>query len=934
MPQMRLPLRGRQGELAVIERRLRDVRAGTSGAIVIEGSAGVGKTKLIDASMELAVDLGFCVGRGALEPHRAGPTELDALFEALFEGATPLADRRALGDSHASPEFLFWLIQDLQSVIEEAALKAPILICLDDLHWAGASCAVAIRQLGPRLASLPVAWILTFRPYQGLASVQQATYELIESGADRISLGPLDRDAVALVAADVLGAQPDEELLTKAERMKGNPFLLVEFLRGLQDESVLKYDSGRAVLVADGRHRRLSESIQGRLARLSPTSARVAKFASSLGLRFTLHDLAALTALSVGELVDPVTELLEDDVFLEDGDRLTFRHELIREAVRAGMPTPVRRGLDRQAADVLIARGALPTEVALQLAESAEPGDDVAIDIVLKAAEQLALSDPAGAASLAERGLELTPERHPLRGALVVQRVLSLFAAGLSEEGKRFADDSLRRTLPAVEEAGVRLSVATMFDLSPEIRADAARAGLALPDLEDRPDVRAWLWVSLFHSLSVAGRTEEAIAIQSKAREAAYSSVDEGCWMAFELPEAGIRYQLLEFAEALSTILKALRRDHATREDARARLVLIFHSWVLEVIDRIDEALEVVAKGALDAQRDRQNWALRILETTRGRQMLQIGNLAEAATALEGQFTVAEAHRVAGPLHAPAVVALGKLKIHTAEMSAAAEVAEIAKIMLGADAPCVTHHAMWYLSQWALAQGDAMAAHEWLCAKGSDQRLSMFPLFPHETTDDAERIRIAAAVADEELAEHAIALADRRAALNPAVASCAATAAHVRGIWFESADDLEQATRLYRGGPRPLAHASALEDLGRIRASQGDVASAISCYDEALVSATRLGAEWDAARIRGRLRRLGVRRRHPASGRPKSGWRALTEPEINVATLAADGRTNRQIAAALFISPHTVNTHLRHIFEKLDINSRVQLTRILQDKSL
>ncbi len=206
MTQESLPLRGRQEELAVIEQRLQEVSAGTGGAIVIEGSAGVGKTKLVDASMQLARNLSFRVGRGVLEPYRAGPTELEALFDALFEGPTPLADRRALGDSHASPEFLFWLIQDLESVIEEAALESPILICLDDLHLAGATCAVAIRQLGPRLASLPVAWILAFRPNQGLAPVQEAESELIDRGADHIKLGPLNRDAVALVVADVLGA--------------------------------------------------------------------------------------------------------------------------------------------------------------------------------------------------------------------------------------------------------------------------------------------------------------------------------------------------------------------------------------------------------------------------------------------------------------------------------------------------------------------------------------------------------------------------------------------------------------------------------------------------------------------------------------------------------------------------------------------------------
>ncbi len=95
---------------------------------------------------------------------------------------------------------------------------------------------------------------------------------------------------------------------------------------------------------------------------------------------------------------------------------------------------------------------------------------------------------------------------------------------------------------------------------------------------------------------------------------------------------------------------------------------------------------------------------------------------------------------------------------------------------------------------------------------------------------------------------------------------------------------------------------------------------------------TRIGAEWDSARVRGRLRRLGVRRRHVVSYRPKTGWASLTDPEINVAILAAEGKTNREIAISCFVSPHTVNTHMRHIFEKLGINSRVQLTRFVQEQ--
>ena len=205
----------------------------------------------------------------------------------------------------------------------------------------------------------------------------------------------------------------------------------------------------------------------------------------------------------------------------------------------------------------------------------------------------------------------------------------------------------------------------------------------------------------------------------------------------------------------------------------------------------------------------------------------------------------------------------------------------------------------------------------------------MFPLYPHEVTYDAERVRIATAVGDQELAEHGISIAERRASLNLEVPSCAAAASHARGIWRDSAEDLGRAVSLYRDGPRPLAHASALEDLGRVLAQHGDNAPAIAALDEALTIATRVGASWDAARVRGRLRRLGVRRRLAKTDRPKTGWEALTEAESAVANLAAHGCTNREIADKLFISPHTVNAHVRHVFEKLGVNSRVQLTRLV-----
>ena len=212
----------------------------------------------------MAAERSFRVGRGAAEPHRRA-VDLDALFDALFGGDRPLIARDALSDLHASPEQRFWLLQDIQALIEEAALRDPLLICLDDLHWAGDGCAVAMRQLPQRLASFPVGWVIAFRPNQGLQPVQAAKYQLEDAGAELIRLGPLRREAVAEIATDVLGAEPDEELLQKAERVKGNPFLLMEFFRGLQDERIVTVESGKARLLEDRLPRRVSDNMRGRL---------------------------------------------------------------------------------------------------------------------------------------------------------------------------------------------------------------------------------------------------------------------------------------------------------------------------------------------------------------------------------------------------------------------------------------------------------------------------------------------------------------------------------------------------------------------------------------------------------------------------------------------------------------------------------------------
>jgi DNA-binding CsgD family transcriptional regulator len=213
---------------------------------------------------------------------------------------------------------------------------------------------------------------------------------------------------------------------------------------------------------------------------------------------------------------------------------------------------------------------------------------------------------------------------------------------------------------------------------------------------------------------------------------------------------------------------------------------------------------------------------------------------------------------------------------------------------------------------------------------GEQERLSLFPLFPVEAADDPQLMRIARAVGDSQLAERVLELAEQRCQLNPHVRSSRAAAAHVQGLWSRSTHDLETAVALFDDGLRPLALASSLEDLGRAKVGEGRIAEGIRALDRALAITGGAGAISDVARLRGRLRKLGLRRRTVSPERPRKGWESLTDAELGIARLAADGKTNREIAERLFISPHTVNAHLRHVFEKLNVRSRVDLARIVE----
>ncbi len=885
----------------------------------------MGKSRLLEEVAAMAGRLSIRVGCGTADPADT-VVQLAALMEALFDGPSPILERRALGDAHASPEQRYWLLQDLEALLEGAALKGPLLVCLDDVQWADSGTAAALRALPSRLGTVPLGWVLALRPGQGSPQIRSALDFLEGQGAAKIALGPLDQSGVAQMAADILGAEPDSDLLKMAERPAGSPFLLVELLSGLREEGLVRVESGRAELVEWRLPDRVSHSMRLRLERMSDSARQVATVAAALGRRFSLDDVAAMLKLSASELLTPVDELVHADLLVESEGRLMFGHDLTLEAVRASVPVSVLRSLDRQAASVLLAGGALPVEVATQLAESAEPGDEVAIATLLKAAEALGTTDPDAAADLGQRALDLASRRHSLRGPLVAQTAVWLHAAGRGEDAKSFADTALHQVFPAEEEAEVRLSIAGMFALSSDVRAEECRQALTLPGLP--ADLRARHLALLFHNLVTAGRRDDARAMLEEVTISVQASGDVAALFALELAESGLMYADGEFPGALEMVERALRSGVRTSDDTRGHLTYQWRCDVLTMVDRLDVSLQMSTEGVASAQRDRQGWALSIFETGRGRQLLQMGRLADAAAALEGQLNVDMAPHIVSVLDAAGVVALGRVAMHIGDPGLSRQAREIALVMLGQSAPSVRHHASWLLALQEMAGGDAARAHEWLSAFGEEERLSIVPLFPMDVADEASLIHIALAAHDDELAVRAADAAQSRARRNPQIRSIAAAAAHARGLLDHNPKELAEAVALYEDGPRPLAYAAALEDLGVATVDGGDTDEAVEVFGRALEVYAQAGAAWDAGRVRGRLRALGVRRRLVPAQRPGRGWAAMTDSELAVARLVAQGLTNREVAERLFVSQHTVSGHLRHVFAKLDINSRVELTRL------
>jgi DNA-binding CsgD family transcriptional regulator len=922
-------IEGRESELQLIGERLDDVVSGSARVIVVEGATGIGKSRLLLEAVRDAKRRGMRFGVSMAEPGER-TVELAALLGALFDGPQPLIAPSALPRIRTEPGQRFWLLRDLEGLLARAAQSEPIVVVIDDAQWADAGTAAALRSLPRSLAGTAIAWLIAWRPSpESAPDAASAIEHLKRTGATVIALGPLDEAATARLAAELLGGEPNDRVLDLVEQAAGSPFLLVETLLGLREEDRIRVVDGRIEVLDGGLPDRVRSGMRERLGRLSRPANEAVTVAAFLGRTFTFAELAETLGWQPSALLAPIAELLETNLLVERGERLAFWHDITREAVRGAIAASARRALDRWAAEVLLRSGALPVEVAMQLAASAEPGDEVAIATLLDAAKTLVATDSRTAAEFGRRALEISPHHHPLRGEIVSTTAIALHIAGDGDEAIAFADQALRETFPPAQEAEVRLSIAGMFAISPEIRISAGRLALDLPDI---PGVlRARHLACLYHNLVTSGRPEESRAMQAAADSAIGPTGDVRASFTLHLAESAVVYSEDDFGAARELVELADREGIDAGDDQRLRLGHMWRGELMSVFDDYTDAFEVADLGLEAAKRDRQGWAYQMFETWRGRLLFQAGDLAAARATLEPRFADEDGSHAMAVLDAAGVAALARLALHTGGARQVRRLTDAAHVVFERGTPAVRQHAAWVLALFAAAQGDRASALRWSTAPSVQDGRPLLPRFPVDVTDEVHLARIAMAAGDRNLAAQTLAAARRRRELNPGVTTIAAVEAQVSGLVDDRLEDLARSVALFEESPRRLALGSALEDYGRCLA-RTDRDGGVAILGRALELYVALGADWDARRVRGRLAAFGVRRRVVAARGRESGLASLTPAEADIASLVLDGITNREIAARLFLSPHTVNSHLRHIFAKLDITSRTELARLVAEE--
>ncbi|GIF85229.1 ATP-binding protein [Catellatospora bangladeshensis] len=923
MGSARPALVGRSAELEQLRTAARRAAAGRGRAVVIEGGIGLGKTALLG---ELAAE---CAALGMRTLHgTAEEVEQRLPFAALSACARPLQGtdedlarvtamlrgEHALAYSMNAAHHELAVTEALLELADRWLSRGPVALLLDDAQWADPSSIVVLHRLARGIEQVPLLLATAARALAQGDALEGLERSLLAGGALRLRLEPLPEAATVALAERQLGAPPGPLLRRLLRRSTGNPMYLETVLTAYLRDGLITVAGGHAELSGgaaadpDAVPEPLVD-LTRRQAELVPRAYReVLQTAAVFGSTVDVGQLAQVLDRPVMEISEVLVDALDSGMLADHGGTLRFRQGVVRELLARSVPRAVQTALHQRAGRAL----------------SGGPG----------------LSERTGAHLLA--GGELGPDG---------VQWLTAHADALTGRAPDLAVKLLRRAVAETGEGAggplyAYLVRALLWDGEPAQAEETARAALgggAGPDTE--PDLR-WLLVQACYR---QGRLPEAVAETERAVASPCTSPGQAA--RFRGIAAMCLHLLGRAEEAEAAADRAVAEGEAAGDRAAVAIGCLARALGL-IGDDMAGSLALTDRGLAELGHGIQPDLQIDPYVMRGVCLLELDRFAEAeeATAIAvrhnqrtGGMFLTTAHAVRAHLR----FLQGRWDDALAEVRSGLDgpdpVGHGARLLAFADliavhrgdtpggeftGPGPAVEGDRYLVDWARclaaeAQGDAGQAAallfpRWERAAGPSARRRMYRVGPDlarvlAAAGDTGRLR---ALADD---LDTLAAAHGTAGLTGCAALCRAAA-------DGTAEPALAAVTAFQEAGWPLYEAYAHEAAALAAAAAGDAAAARERLARALDLYARLDAGWDAARARSRLREAGVRAgvRGPR-GRPKHGWEALTDTERVVADLVAQGMSNPDVAAQLYLSRRTVQSHVSSILAKLALTSRVEL---------
>ncbi len=909
---------GRDPELAALSALLDQARLGNGGALVVRGEPGVGKSLLLAAAVAAAEDFTAFAVAGVQSESDLTFGALAALLHPLLPGIDQLpavqadALRAAVGLSSGAQVERIACYAAVVSLLASAARTRPVVVVADDLQWFDAGSRDAILFAARRVDSDPVAFVLAVR--DGEAETPLVT------GLPELQLGGLEeRPALELVARGE-GEVTPEVARRLWSQTAGNPLALTEIPRQLTPEQ----RSGRVALsepLPVGQ--RLEESFVARAAALPDTCRRGLLLAAA---SYTGATGAILEALAVLDLPPDALEPAEEEelIAITDGI-LTWRHPLVRSAIYHAATTPAQRAAHAALAQVG-GEARLPDHQAWHLAAAAAaPDEDVAVALERVAVEAERRGAPATALRAFERAAKLTP-RDADRARREVEGAEHALAVGRWEEAVELVDGARGRTDdPRLRAKGERIRARVeMLRGDPHAAHDRLVAIAESLEEIDRP-------------LAAAVMTEAAVGRTMTGPVAAYRATAERAFAMAE-PLGGEAEAMAALALGCGLILSGETfaglelfgryGEVAERPELwrTAPELLGMYSCMHAAIERFDIAARLFTAIVTDS---RDQGAIRALPyPLSGRALLDL-ELGRWPAALAGAEEAVELSREieGGAMLASSLAALAQVEARMGRVEQTrAHAEEGLAICKQLNAWAIEPEPVLALASLALSLGEhEVAVGVWKQTTVDIREWVLEPGWEH--LDDVmieASIRAGRHAQAERELDHLEGKAKRTGRT-----WAHAVAARCRGLLApaeEMDEHFQRALEWHAQTPLPFDRARTELCYGeRLRRARRRTDAR-----EQLVRASAtfhaLGAAVWGERAERELAAAGYNRQSPAEHSP---WAELTAAETRVAQVILEGATYDEAASALFVSPRTIETHLRQVYRKLGVRSRSEMTKRL-----